>query len=252
MRFRGQDYDGSGVTVAVIDSGIDVSDPRLQGAAIEGWSIRLSATGHAELGADYRDENGHGTEIAAAIRRMAPGAKLVGIRIMDARRRTSADLMAAGIETAFRSGAHVTNLSLGTPNMGKALLLRDCCALAVEAGTVVLAAAHPKGDRAYPADLPETVGVATNPDCPIDRFYHFEEHLFTRAEWGNLSGKFLTHGFEWSGEQRGAFKGSGLATAYLSGRFACMREALPQVDVPDLIEAMTRQALIPVPELGYG
>ena len=41
--------------------------------------------------------------------------------------------------------------------MGKALLLRDCCALAVEAGTVVLAA-HPKGDRAYPADLPERSG----------------------------------------------------------------------------------------------
>jgi subtilisin family serine protease len=252
MRYRGRDYDGTGITVAVIDSGINTSDARLQGADIEGWSIRLSATGHAELGANYSDENGHGTEIAAAIRRTAPGARLIGIRIMDARLRTSADLMAAGIETAFRSGANVVNLSLGTPNMGKALLLRDCCALAVEAGSVVLAAAHPKGDRAYPADLPETVGVATNPDCPLDRVFHFSEEFFPRSEWGNLSGKFLTHGFERNGEERGDFKGSGLATAYLSGRFACLREALPEDDVPGLINAMVRQALIPAPELGYG
>jgi subtilisin family serine protease len=251
MRFRGKEYDGSGITVAVIDSGIRVSDPRLTGADIEGWSIRLRATGHAELGSDFDDQNGHGTEIAAAILRTAPKARLIGIRIMDEKLRTSADLIAAGIETAFRSGAQVVNLSLGTPNMGKALLLRDCCALAVEAGTVVLAAAHPKGDRAYPADLPETVGVATNPDCPLDKVYHFASEFFPRSEWGNLSGKFLTHGFEWCEGHRGTFKGSGLATAYLSGRFACLREALPELDVEELVEAMARQALIPSPELGY-
>ena len=63
---------------------------------------------------------------------------------------TPADLMAAAIETAARNGAGIINLSLGTPNMGKALLLRDCCALAVERGAIVIAAAHPKGERAYP------------------------------------------------------------------------------------------------------
>ena len=251
MRFRGQEYDASGITVAVIDSGIRVTDPRLAGAHIEGWSIRLSATGHAELGSDFDDAHGHGTDIAAAVLRTAPKARLIGIRIMDEKLRTSADLIAAGIETAFRSGAQIVNLSLGTPNMGKALLLRDCCALAVEAGTVVLAAAHPKGERAYPADLPETVGVATNPDCPIDKSYHFSQEFFPRSEWGNLSGKFLTHGFEWSDDQQGVFKGSGLATAYLAGHFACLREALPEVGVDELIEAMARQALIPAPELGY-
>ena len=251
MRFRGRDYDGTGVVVAVIDSGINVADPRLKDTSIEGWSIQLSATGHAQLGADFSDENGHGTDIAAAIIETAPQAQLLGVRIMDGRLRTSADLMAAGIETAFRHGAHVVNLSLGTPNMGKALLLRDCCALAVEAGTVVLAAAHPKGDRAYPADLPETVGVATNPDCPLGRVYHFSESFFPRREWGSLSGKFLTHGFEREGTKRGAFKGSGIATAYLSGHFACLKEAQPNASVAELIEAMTRHALIPAPELGY-
>lgn len=251
MRFRGKEYTGKGVTVAVIDSGIVRDDPRLGGGKIEGWGIELGATSHAILHSNFRDDNGHGTDIAAAVRRVAPDCDLICIKIMDERLRTSADLMAAGIETAYRHGCQVINLSLGTPNMGKALLLRDCAALAVENGAVVLAAAHPKGERAYPADLPETVGVATHPDCPLDKAYYFAPHRFPRSEWGNLTGKFLTHGYEWHGDRRGAFKGSGIATAYLSGRFACLREALPNETAQGLIDVMRQIALTPVPEIGY-
>jgi subtilisin family serine protease len=251
MRYRGRDYTGRGVKVAIVDSGIDKNDPRLQGVSIEGWTIKLGATGHAMLGSDCHDENGHGTDIAAAVIQVAPDVTLQAVKIMDERLRTSADLMAAGIETAFRNGAQIINLSLGTPNMGKALLLRDCCSLAVESGSVVLAAAHPKGERAYPADLPETVGVATHPDCPLDKYYFFAPHRFPRTEWGNLSGKFLTHGYAHENGKQGGFRGSGIATAYLSGRFACLREALKEENAMGLIEVMRQLALTPVPEIGY-
>ncbi|MCP4806991.1 MAG: S8 family serine peptidase [Proteobacteria bacterium] len=253
MRFRGNDYDGDGITIAIIDSGVDKNDPRLSDVEVDGWNISLSATGHALLGAEFHDNNGHGTEIAAAVHRLAPKAKLFAVKIMDARLKTSADLMAAGIETAGRNGAHVINLSLGTPNMGKALLLRDCCALAVESGAVVLAAAHPKGERAYPADLPETVGAASHPDCPLEKFYYFAPHRFPRKEWGNLTGKFLGHGYSTSeaGDQ-GPYRGSGMATACLSARMACLRQALPKETPSGLIETLRQLALTPVPEIGYG
>ena len=253
MRFRGREYTGKGVVVAVIDSGIDQSDPRMQGVKVSGWRIQLNATGHAGIGGDFHDDNGHGTDIAAAVLRVAPEAEIVGIKIMDRRLYTSADLMAAGIETAFRHGADIINLSAGTPNMGKALLLRDCCAMASESGAVVLAAAHPKGDRAYPADLPETVGVATHPDCPLEKVYYFSPRRFPRSEWGSLTDKFLTHGYEIkdkAGEQR-VFKGSGIATAYLAGRFACLCEADRDVPSSALIEMMRQLSLTPVPEIGY-
>ena len=252
MRFRGRDYTGKGVTVAIIDSGVNPDDPRLSGVKVEGWNIKLGATGHAMLGGAFQDDNGHGTDMAAAVVRMAPEVSIYAIKIMDAGLRTSADLMAAGIETAFRNGSHVINLSMGTINMGKALLLRDCCALAVEANSIVLAAAHPMGDRAYPADLPETVGVATHPDCPLEKVFHFAPHRFPRQQWGSLTGKFLTHGYGPGapGEPL-PFVGTTIATAYLSGRFACLREALPHETGNAVVEIMQQQALTPVPLIGY-
>lgn len=253
MRFMGREYTGKGVTIAIVDSGIDQSDPRLSGVDIEGWSITLGATGHAMLASDCHDENGHGTEIAAAVHALAPGAKLLAVKIMGTRLRTSAELMAAGIETAAKNGARIINLSLGTPNMGKALLLRDCCANAVEAGSVVLAAAHPKGERAYPADLPETIGVAAHPDCPIDKFFYFDPKRFPRKEWGVLSDKFLTHGFTLPSDpdEKPRYRGSGMATAYLAANMSCIAEALHGHDADRLMRSLRRAALVPVPEIGY-
>ena len=252
MRYLGKEYTGKGVKVAVVDSGFDPNDPRMRGVDAEGWSITLSATGHALLSQHYLDENGHGTEIAAAIRRIAPDCKIVAVKIMGDKLRTSAELMAAGIETAARAGCKVINLSLGTPNMGKALLLRDCCANAVESGSLVLAAAHPKGERAYPADLPETVGVAAHPDCPIDKFFYFNPKRFPRKEWGVLSDKFLAHGYgpDSAGDAT-RYRGSGMATAYMAGVAACLTEALDGQPADMLLTALKRTALIPIPEIGY-
>ena len=251
MRYRGQEYDGTGVTVAVIDSGIDAMDYRLSDRSVRGWNVELGATGHALIGGDSADVNGHGTEMAAAVALAAPGVDLVSIRIMDDQLRTSADLMAAGIETAYRNGARIISLSMGTPNMGKALLLRDTCALAAEAGSVVLAAAHPRGERAYPGDLPETVGVASHPDCPLDKYFFFAPHRFAKADWGNLSGKFLAHGYQRMGGENNTFRGSGIATAYMAGALACMAQAIPDASAADLVTALTDRALMPVPDMGY-
>ncbi|MCB9664214.1 MAG: S8 family serine peptidase [Alphaproteobacteria bacterium] len=251
MRYLGRNYDGTGVTIAVIDSGVNPDDPRLAGAEVEGWGIDLTATGHAQLHQHFQDEHGHGTEIAAAVHRIAPGARIVAVKIMGAKLHSSADLMAAGIESAARSGAHVINLSLGTPNMGKALLLRDCCAQAFDRGAVVLAAAHPRGERVYPADLPETVGVASDPACPPGRFFYFDPERFPKKSWPSLTEKFLTSG-QTDGSVGGSkYRGSGLATAHLSGMVACLRQAMPTVDAVGIVERMRERALVPYPEIGY-
>lgn len=252
MRYRGKEYKGQDITVAVIDSGIDVHNPALADAYIDGWSIQLGATGHAVLSSDFHDEHGHGTQIATAIRKQAPEARILAIKIMGKNLRTSAELMAAGIETAAKNGADIINLSLGTPNMGKALLLRDCCANAVQSGSVVLAAAHPKGERAYPADLPEAIGVASHPDCPLHKFFYFNPKKFSKTDWGALSGKFLAHGYDPGREGlTSKYRGSGIACAYMSGVAACLAQAKNSATPEELTKALFHMALLPIPELGY-
>ncbi|MBN2798126.1 MAG: S8 family serine peptidase [Deltaproteobacteria bacterium] len=252
MRYMGKEFTGRGVTIAIVDSGIDISHPALAGVEIAGLSITMGSTRNALLGADFHDENGHGTKIAIAVHRLAPDAKLLAVKIMGDRLRTTADLMAAGIEISASQGARVINLSLGTPNMGKALLLRDTSANAVEQGAIVLAAAHPKGERAYPADLPETVGVSSHPDCPLDKVFYFNPNRFSRKEWGVLSDKFLAHGYSAGPDgRRGKYRGSGLATAHLSGMTACLVQALADKSAPEIIKVLQRTALVPIPEIGY-
>jgi hypothetical protein len=251
MRFRGREHTGAGIAVAVIDSGVDTNDARMTGATVRGWNLALGATGHALIGGEFADLNGHGTDMAAAVRVFAKDADIVAVRIMDEQLRTTADLMAAGVETAYRSGARVILLSMGTPNMGKASLLRDTCALATEGGAMVVAAAHPQGERAYPADLPEAVGVAAHPDCPLEKTYFFASHRFPAKRWGHLSGKFLTTGHHRVQAQPGVFGGSGVAAAYIAGRMACLAEAMTDADPDAVIAALRNQAFVPEPQLGY-
>jgi len=251
MRFRGREWTGAGVKVAVVDSGVDAMDPRLDRAAVTGWNIELGATGHAMIGPDHGDLNGHGTDVAASLLAIAPDVEILSVRIMDGSLRTTADLMAAGIETAFRNGARVINLSMGTPNMGKALLLRDTIALAREAGAVVLAAAHPRGDRAYPADLPETLGVASHPDCGEGRLFHFHPEHFGVDDWGHLSGKFLAHGHLSRPTMDRLYRGPEIATAHVAGLAACLAEAMPEASPEQLVAALEQRAHWPSPGLGY-
>lgn len=80
-------YDGSGITIGIIDTGIDASHPDLQGKVI-GWVDFVNGK------TTPYDDNGHGTHVASIAagtgaasngkyKGMAPGAKLVGIKVLN-------------------------------------------------------------------------------------------------------------------------------------------------------------------------
>jgi len=153
---------GRGVTVAVIDTGIDATHPAFLGRVLSGYDA-------IDRDSDPRDDNGHGTHVAGIIAAQAPDLSLLGLapesRIMPVRvlgdRGGSAESVATGIQWAVARGAHVLNLSLGSPMRSR--LIEDAVKTALQRGVVVVAAMGNAGDRGnpriYPASLPGVIAV---------------------------------------------------------------------------------------------
>ncbi len=164
--------DGTGVTVAVIDSGVDAGHPQLAGRVRVGTDL-------IDPGRDGRlDCVGHGTAIASIIaarpvpgsglRGLAPGADIVPIRASErvavdgviSGEGTIADVV-AGVRAAIARDVHVISLSLSTTRDDSRL--RQAIREAIEADIVVVAAVgnqHERGDPTpYPAAYPGVIGV---------------------------------------------------------------------------------------------
>lgn len=117
---------GDGVTVAVVDSGVDGGHPDLAGQVLPG--IDLVAQG----GDGRTDPVGHGTTVAGLIAGrndddngvmgLAPHAKILPVRVLDAENRyDDALIVARGVRWAVDNGARVINLSLGGSGTSPAL-----------------------------------------------------------------------------------------------------------------------------------
>ncbi|HKE68772.1 MAG TPA: S8 family serine peptidase, partial [Nocardioidaceae bacterium] len=110
-------YDGSGVTVALLDTGVDVHHPDLEG--------QIEATTSFVPGEEVTDINGHGTHVASTIvgtgaasdglrKGVAPGADLIVGKVLGGIEGYGQDSwIIAGMQWAAASGADVVNMSLG-------------------------------------------------------------------------------------------------------------------------------------------
>ena len=109
-------YDGTGVTVAVLDSGIDAEHPDVAGQVV--GSANFSASDSTD------DRAGHGTHVASTIAGtgaasggrfvgVAPGASLLNGKVLDDWGNGSTSGVIDGMEWAAQSGADVVNMSLG-------------------------------------------------------------------------------------------------------------------------------------------
>ncbi|MDI6104986.1 type VII secretion-associated serine protease mycosin [Actinoplanes sp. NEAU-A12] len=109
---------GAGVTVAVLDSGVDAHHLDLEGQVLPGLDL-VDKQGDGES-----DPVGHGTSVSAFIAGrnddqagvvgIAPKAKILPVRVLDNKNRyDDALIVAKGVRWAVDNGADVINLSLG-------------------------------------------------------------------------------------------------------------------------------------------
>src|SRR6185312_12211038 len=109
---------GRGVTVAVVDSGVDANHPDLAGQVLPGLDLVGPAGGAGP------DPVGHGTTVAGLIAGrnddkrgvvgLAPDSRILPVRVLDERNKyDDALIVAKGVRWAVDNGARVINLSLG-------------------------------------------------------------------------------------------------------------------------------------------
>ena len=154
---------GRGVTVAVVDSGIDPSHPavgHVARAVALHWDRDTGDVVTVE--GPHDDLFGHGTACAGIVRRAAPDCDLVSVRVLGERLTGKGVVFAEGVRRAVDLGARVINLSLSTGNDALHSLLHDVADEAAFAGAVLVCAVNNVQTASYPSLFSSVVSVAAN------------------------------------------------------------------------------------------
>ena len=162
---------GTGVKIAVLDTGIDYDHPDLKDNVKGGVSVVGPRTSTNPK--NWKDKNGHGTHVAGIIAAenndigvvgVAPRAWLYAVKVLNnAGTGSYADLI-DGIQWAIENGMQVISMSLGGSSYSQAL--EDACNAAYNAGLILIAAAGNSGDGnpetdevLYPAAFDSVIAV---------------------------------------------------------------------------------------------
>lgn len=160
---------GKGVTVAVVDHGVDPSLPELDGQVLDGTDVSPKPIGA------HRDDEGHGSNMAAiiagtanggGIQGLAPGVKILPVKVPPPEDSLNTDSSTAkGIRYAADNHAQVINISMGSPSSAAdATQTRSAVEYALKEGSLIFAATGNSGEKdnvpSYPSDMPGVVGVA--------------------------------------------------------------------------------------------
>jgi hypothetical protein len=226
---------GANVTIAVIDSGIDVAHPELKDAIAESFDA---------LGAK-EGPHVHGTGIAGAIvshaRLMgsAPKARILAIRAFGAAAsgaESTSFVILKSLDFAAMHGAQIVNMSFAGP---KDPLVERGIAAAATKGMVLVAAsgnAGPKSPPLYPAANPNVIAVSAT---------DAHDRLFPASNRGGhiaVSAPGVDIFLPAPGGKYQMTSGTSFSAAYISGLAALMMERNPQLAPAEVRATLTKTA----------
>lgn len=208
----------SSVTIAIVDTGIDLTHPDLAGKLAGGIDI-------VNGDSTPQDDNGHGTHVAgiaaalsnngAGVAGVSWGARLMPIKVLNAAGNGTYAGVADGIIWAADHGAQIINLSLGGSNSSQ--VLQDAVDYAVSQGVIIVAASGNTGSNfvLYPAHYSNVIAVAaTDSSNARASFSNYGPEVDLSAPGASIYST-VPGGY-------GYLNGTSMATPYVSGLAAIL------------------------------
>jgi thermitase len=240
------------VTIAVIDTGVDLNHPDLVHRLIKGYNV-------IEDHHIPEDDNGHGTHVAGIIasevnnREGVAGITwfnhIMPIKVLNSEGYGSSFDVAKGIIWAVDHGAHVINLSLG--NYQPSELLQEAVRYAYDRDVVLIAASGNdySAQPSFPAAYPEVLSVgAVNPDGSLAEFSNYGDYLDVVAPGTEIPSTFVHNRYA-------ALSGTSMAAPHvtaLAGLIRSLNPNLTNTEVIDIINKSTIDLGVPGKDVLFG
>ncbi|MFL6216903.1 MAG: S8 family serine peptidase [Blastocatellia bacterium] len=256
---------GAGVTVAVLDTGIDFTHPMFAGRLVAGYDFVDDDADASEVGVyGVNHSYGHGTHVAGLVALAAPDARIMPLRVLDSDgfgdvwRLAKASIYALNPDgnPATDDGASVINLSLSM--VRRSGLLRDVlravtcpkddakpgelpCILSGGRGAVVVIAAGNNGSSTaqYPAGDSIAGALAVGASTQADQVASFSNYgawVAIAAPGENILSTVPGGGF-------GTWSGTSMAAPLVSGTAAMVRAANPRMNTTQVTQQITSKGV---------
>ena len=243
---------GAGVTIAIIDTGVDGSVPELAGAVVGGadFSGLGAANGQQPVGSEGSEHGtmvaslavGRGTGPGAGVIGAAPAASILAISIGFGEGSTSSDeQIAAAVRFAVDEGADIINMSLTRNTRDWPESWDDAFLYAMEHDVVVVAAAGNRGSGTTEVGAPATMpGVLTVGGVDVNGEASFDASsqgitIGVSAPSEDLVGVI-------PGGDHVLWNGTSGATPIVAGIVALVRAAHPELDAANVINRVVATA----------
>jgi type VII secretion-associated serine protease mycosin len=252
---------GEGITVAVLDTGVEADHPDLAGNVLTGTDLVGFGAGegdrswaqHGTAMASIIAGHGHGPGDADGVMGIAPEAKILPVRVIledgdPARgraRKTRGNALAQGIRWAADHGADVINLSLGDDSASAhpERAEDEAVQYALKKGAVVVASAGNGGEKgdhiSYPAAYPGVIAATA-----VDR-YGTRASFSTRRWYATVSAPGVDVVIAYPDHRYYEGWGTSAASAFVSGAVALVKAAHPGLtpaQIKKLLEDTARDA----------
>lgn len=213
---------GKGVRVAIIDSGVEGSHPKVRGRLVESVAVQLSADGDPEVVPDEpQDLFGHGTACAGIILGLAPEAEIVSVRVLGADLKGKGAAFARGLEWAIERGVQVANLSLSSKSEAMYPVFHELADDAYFHNVALVSAANNVPVQSYPSLFSSVLSVAAHGEPDPWRFYYNPRPPVEFGAWG------VDVPIAWKDGTETAATGNSFAAPHIAGLVALILSKHP-------------------------